>query len=87
VEKEVVGASTFRKEPKPLKGYYIEKGSIIRSQDGDGYDYLAYRMIQIGQKGGPNFESVDFSGYRDSGPDSMGNRGGPQKRSRAKAGR
>lgn len=61
VEKEVVGASTFRKEPAPIKGYYIEKGSIIRSQDGDGYDYLAYRMIQIGAKGGPNLDSVDFS--------------------------
>ena len=86
VEKEVVGASTFRKEPKPLKGYYIEKGSIIRSQDGDGYDYLAYRMIQIGQKGGPNFESVDFSAAcRDRcGPADVGDRGGPKNRSRAK---
>lgn len=64
IETEVVGASTFRKEPKAVKGYYIEKDSIIRSQDGDGYDYLAYRMIRIGTRGGPRFESVDFSSNR-----------------------
>lgn len=48
IKREVVGASTFRKEPKPPEGYFIEKDSVRRSIDGDGYDWMTYRMVWIG---------------------------------------
>jgi hypothetical protein len=50
IKKEIVGASTFRKEPKAPEGWYIDKESVARSWDGDGYDWMTYRMVKI--KGG-----------------------------------
>jgi hypothetical protein len=89
VKTEVVGASTFRKEPTAPKGWYIEPDSIRRSTDPDGYDWMSYRMMQIGTKGGPDLERMDLSRGSDRNhvPADVGSRGGPQKRSRAKGGR
>lgn len=48
---EVVKANTFRKEPKPVKGYYIDKNSIVTGTTKEfGYPYQYYTMIKIEKK-------------------------------------
>ena len=47
VTTEVVGASTFRKEPKAPAGWYLEPDSIARNTDPDGYDWMFYRLLRI----------------------------------------
>ena len=54
---EVVGASTFRKEPKAPAGWYLEPDSIVRNTDPDGYDWMTYRMIRVG-KTEPRLRSI-----------------------------
>lgn len=48
IKKEVIRSIKYAEEPKPVKGYYILKDSIV---DGinpvTGYPYQSYRMIQI----------------------------------------
>ena len=44
-EVEVVPAGTWRKEPKPIKGYYIDV--IIKGFTQHNYPYQFYRMIKI----------------------------------------
>lgn len=47
VKTEIVYANTFIKEPKPKKGYYIDKNSIIEGVNEFGYRYQYYTMIKI----------------------------------------
>ena len=44
---EIVPASTFRKEPKPKKGYYIDKSTLCEGINEFGYRYQYYTMIKI----------------------------------------
>lgn len=46
-EKKIVHASSWREEPKPVKGYYI--AFVKRGFTESGYPYLHYRMIKIGE--------------------------------------
>ena len=47
--KKIITAKTFRKEPKPIKGYYIDKDSIFIGQNPvTGYSYMTYTMVRIG---------------------------------------
>ena len=50
ITKTVVRANAWRKDPKPRKGYYVEKDSI---RDGThevtGYDFQFYRMVMLEQ--------------------------------------
>lgn len=46
--RRIVPANSWRKEPKPKKGYYIEKGSQrTGNHEFTGYQYQFYRMIKI----------------------------------------
>lgn len=47
---EVVMANTFRKDPKPVKGYYIEKNSLVSGTNEFGYRYQYYTMVKIARK-------------------------------------
>lgn len=55
-KKEIITAATFRKDPAPVKGYYIDKNSIHTGINPvTGYQYQSYTMIRIkerGEKGG-----------------------------------
>lgn len=49
VEKKIIGYKAFRKEPKALKGYYIDKAytrSGIGGAEYGGYEYLSYILIK-----------------------------------------
>lgn len=51
VEYETVQARSWRKDPKPLKGYYIDKDSLRAGVcDVTGYPYQYYTMIQINRR-------------------------------------
>ena len=51
VEYVTVQAKSWRKDPKPIKGYYIDKGSIRAGVcDVTGYPYQFYTMIQISRR-------------------------------------
>ncbi len=48
IEKNIVESNTWRKEPKPTQGYYIEKGSIVSGiHEITGYEFQFYSMIKI----------------------------------------
>lgn len=52
-EVEVIEANTFSKTPKPYKGYYIDKNSIVEGINPvTGYRYQHYTMIKINKKRG-----------------------------------
>lgn len=44
--KKVISAKTFREEPKPKKGYYIEKESVWSGYTLTGFPMLRYTMIK-----------------------------------------
>lgn len=45
---EIVGSNKYLEEPKPIKGYYVEKESIYSNTDQyTGYKYLTYTLIKI----------------------------------------
>lgn len=45
---KVIHASEWRKEPKPVKGYYIDKNSVASGvSELTGYGYQYYRMIKV----------------------------------------
>lgn len=45
---KVIGAKDWRKDPKPLKGYYIDKDSLAEGvSELTGYKYQYYRMVPI----------------------------------------
>ena len=47
--KRIIRAKTFRKDPKPIKGYYIDQESLHRGENPvTGFRYLIYTMIRIG---------------------------------------
>lgn len=49
--RRVVPATSWKKEPKPKKGYYIEKSSIRTGRhEITGYPFQFYRMIKIPEK-------------------------------------
>lgn len=51
--KRIISAGAWRKEPKPRKGYYIEKGSEASGiSEKTGFQYQFYRMVKIPEKGG-----------------------------------
>ena len=48
IVKRIVPANTWRKDPKPMKGYYIEKDSVQSGRhEHTGYPYQFYRMLKI----------------------------------------
>ncbi len=48
IENEVISAREWVKEPKPLKGYYIEKDKTVNGiSKVTGYPYQFYSMVQI----------------------------------------
>jgi len=48
ITKRIISANSWQKDPKPKKGYYIEKGSRkIGTHEATGYQYQFYRMIKI----------------------------------------
>lgn len=46
---EVVGRNSWRKEPKPLKGYYLEQSRTVNGEF-FGFEYQFYSMVQIPEK-------------------------------------
>jgi hypothetical protein len=45
----------FKKEPKAIKGYYVDKNSVsmgVHSPEYYGYGYLRYTLVKITDKGG-----------------------------------
>ncbi len=46
ITKHIIGRNSWRREPKPLKGYYIEQGKTV---DGEifGFEYQFYSMVQL----------------------------------------
>ncbi len=47
-EKEIVKADSWRKEPKPLKGYQIIKSSVVTGEhEITGYMFQSYSMVKI----------------------------------------
>ncbi|EHI98013.1 hypothetical protein CDLVIII_1314 [Clostridium sp. DL-VIII] len=50
---EIVASNKYLEEPKPIKGYYVEKESIYSDMDQyTGYKYLTYTLIKIPERGG-----------------------------------
>lgn len=48
VIKEIISANSWRDEPKPLKGYYIEKDSVVSGiHEISGYMFQRYCMIRL----------------------------------------
>ena len=47
---EVVHAKEFRKDPKPVKGYYIDKESVTEGVNRMGYRYQFYQMVKAERK-------------------------------------
>lgn len=49
ITKRVVGRNSWKKKPKPLKGYYLEQDKTV---DGEifGFEYQFYSMVQIPEK-------------------------------------
>ena len=47
IKTEIVFANTFRKEPKPIKNYYIDKDSLVEGVNEFGHRYQYYTMIKI----------------------------------------
>lgn len=45
---EIVKSMKWRKDPKPIKGYYVEKSSVYSDYDANGYWYQNYTMVKIG---------------------------------------
>ena len=50
IQKTVVPADSWTKEPKPIKGYMIAKDSVEMDIDAFGYAYQRYMMIKIPEK-------------------------------------
>lgn len=46
-EKKIIKADSWKEEPKPKKGYYIDKASIKEWVTRDGYHCRFYRMIKF----------------------------------------
>ena len=45
----------FKKEPKAIKGYYVDKNSVsmgVHSPEYYGYGYLRYTLVKITDRGG-----------------------------------
>lgn len=48
VKKEIIKAQKFNNDPKPVKGYYVDKNSIVNGiHEITGWPYQFYRMIKI----------------------------------------
>lgn len=48
IKKEVIPANSWRDEPKPLKGYYIDKDTVISGiHEISGYMFQRYCMIKL----------------------------------------
>lgn len=49
ITRKVISASSFRKDPKVKKGYYLDKDSLVEGiSDITGYAYQYYTMIKAG---------------------------------------
>ncbi|MBY7008483.1 hypothetical protein FDC58_09795 [Clostridium botulinum] len=50
-KKEIINANKYIKNPKPKKGYYIDKNSIVSGiSQYDGYPFLKYTLIKIDER-------------------------------------
>lgn len=48
IEKEIIDCASWKKEPRPIKGYYIEKEKTASGVSGiTGYEYQFYSMVRI----------------------------------------
>ena len=50
----------FKKEPKAIKGYYVDKNSVsmgVHSPEYYGYGYLRYTLVKITDRGGLNADN------------------------------
>lgn len=51
VKKEIIQANSWRKKPKAIAGYYVDKDSVCNGEcEGNGCAYQFYTMIMLGQK-------------------------------------
>ena len=51
----------FKKEPKAIKGYYVDKNSVsmgVHSPEYYGYGYLRYTLVKITDKGGAEMQII-----------------------------
>ena len=48
VKKRILKAKRFRKIPKDIKGYTLDKDTEISGVGEDGYEYYAYQLIRLG---------------------------------------
>ena len=51
-ERTIVKAERFRENPKPIKGYYIQLGSIRRGSDWSGWPYISYTLVKMPERAG-----------------------------------
>ena len=48
---EIVRANRYYDQPKPKKGYYIDKNSIVNGiSQYNGYPYMKYLMLEVNSK-------------------------------------
>lgn len=51
----------FKKEPKAIKGYYVDKNSVsmgVHSPEYYGYGYLRYTLVKIADRGGAEMQII-----------------------------
>lgn len=51
----------FKKEPKAIKGYYVDKNSVsmgVHSPEYYGYGYLRYTLVKITDRGGAEMQII-----------------------------
>jgi len=53
-ERTVVKAGKFHMKPRPIKGYYIQPGSVKSGIDLAGWPYLSYTLVRIPNRAGRN---------------------------------
>lgn len=48
VRRRVIKAKKFRKTPKDIKGYVLDKDTEVSGVTQDGYEYYAYQLVRLG---------------------------------------
>lgn len=67
VTKRVISAKTFREEPRPKKGFYIEKGSVYQGFTESGFPLLRYTLIKEKEYAGNQTLHLHRRTYDDRG--------------------
>ncbi|MDD4510524.1 MAG: hypothetical protein PHY23_06465 [Oscillospiraceae bacterium] len=50
ITKKVIKRERWVKQPKPWKGFYLEKEKTVEDINADGYPYQFYSMVQLGTR-------------------------------------